>query len=105
MLVACRLAGLSALGAHTMRAVNDAQRGGERRAEIARAVERVTELTPQGWADRGAGVPPPPMVQEKRRVRAAEARRNRRGFCTPSAPSRHGGQCAISPFEHFGTVA
>ena len=62
-----------------------------RRAEIARAVEKFIEVTPRGWADHGAGVcrPPPPVVQE-RRERAVKARRNRRGFCAPSAPSRHG---------------
>jgi hypothetical protein len=31
------------------------------RAEIARVVEMAIEITPQGWADRGAGVPPAPF--------------------------------------------
>ena len=33
-----------------------------------------------------------------------KARRNRRGFCTPSAPSRDG-TMRDTPFEHFGAMA
>ena len=56
----------------------------------------------QGWSKRllrsrrrvgriaGRGMPPAPPVVQERRERAAKARRNRRGFCAPSAPSRHG---------------
>jgi hypothetical protein len=42
-----------------------------------------------GGSRGGVCRPPPPVVQE-RRERAAKARRNGRGFCAPSAPSRHG---------------
>jgi hypothetical protein len=46
--------------------------------------------------------PPPPVVQE-RRERAAKARRNTRGFCAPSAPSRRG-IMRDTPFEHFAAA-
>jgi hypothetical protein len=55
--------------AHTMLASNDAQCGGAcvrnprsvaRRAEIARAVEKVIEVTPQGRRIAGRGVPAAP---------------------------------------------
>jgi hypothetical protein len=48
-----------------------------------RSRRRVGRIAGQGCR------PPPPVVQE-RRERAAKARRNRRGFCAPSAPSCHG---------------
>ena len=74
--------------AHTMRPSNDAQCGAgacvrsprsvARRAEIARAVEKVIEVTPQGWADRGAGCAARSfhLSGAHRRERAAKARRN-----------------------------
>lgn len=68
--VAYRLAGLSALGAHyagvKWGAMLDKRlrptpsfRGSA--AEIARAVEKPIEVTPQGWADRGAGCAARPL--------------------------------------------
>ena len=100
MLVACRLAGLSVL-VHTMQASNDAQCGAgacvrsprsvARRAEIARAVEKVIEVTPQGWADRGAGCAARPLRWCKKEGNGRLRRVGTEGvFCAPSAPSRHG---------------
>ena len=70
MLVACRLP-VYPRSAHTMRASNDAQCGAKacvrsprsvaRRAEIARAVEKVIEVAPQGWADRRGGCAARPL--------------------------------------------
>jgi hypothetical protein len=61
MLVACRLAGLSALGAQLCVRQMTRNAGQKLGAEIARAVEKVIEVTPQGWADRGAGCAARPL--------------------------------------------
>ena len=84
--------------AHTMRASKDTQCGADacvrnprsvaRRAEIAMAVEKVIEVTPQGWADRGAGRAARPFSLRQRRERAAKARRNR--WVSSERLSHHG---------------
>jgi hypothetical protein len=71
MLAACRLAGLSALQTYYARVRVGAQCGTNacvrrprsvaRRREIARAVEKAIEVTPQGWADCGAGCAARPL--------------------------------------------
>ena len=95
--------------AHTMRASNDAQCGAKacvrsprsvaRRAEIARAVEKVIEVTPQGWADRGAGRAARPLQLwakgNGRRRRVGERGRSERAL-TPH------GQCAKIPSIRSG---
>jgi hypothetical protein len=86
--------------AHAMRASNGAQCGTNacvrrprsvaRRPEIARAVEKAIEVTPQGWADRGAGCAARPLRWCKKEGNGRlRARRNGRGFCASSAPSCH----------------
>ena len=98
--------------AHTMRASNDTQCGADacvrsprsvaRRAEIAMAVEKVIEVTPQGWADRGAGRAARPFSLRQRRERAAKARRNR---WVSSERLSHHGIMTKSPSSNILTAA
>jgi hypothetical protein len=98
MLVACRLAGLSALETYYAGS-GCARNAGQTLASDAlvpwlggprsRARSK-RQLRSRRRVGRGGVCRPPPPVVQERRERAAKARRNGRGFCAPSALSCHG---------------
>jgi hypothetical protein len=91
--------------AHTMRASNDAQCGTNacvrrprsvaRRPEIARAVEKAIEVTPQGWADRGAGRAARPLRWCKKEGNGRLGASEPKGFLRSERALTPRGQCTI----------
>ena len=106
MLVACRLADLSALGAHYA-GVNDAQCGANacirsprsvaRRAEMRGRSKKVIEVTPKGWADRGAGCAARPLWWCKKEGNGRRRRVGSRGRSERRLTPRR--LCAKTPFR------
>jgi hypothetical protein len=100
--------------AHTMRASRDAQCGAgacvrtprsvARRAEIASAVEKVIEVAPQGWADRGAGCAARPLRWCKKEGNGRLRRVGTEGVFALRARPHATGTMHDTPFEHFAAA-